>query len=126
MIGVLIKKNERVTAKFEELNSYRKIVTISRDSYYEIKRGLLATNVTGQLTDFEGIRQELQMLFWTNRQVLDKAAEMYVHLRQRGKLIQDADRLIAATTLTPNFIPVSDDLHFQRIRGLIVESWLIV
>jgi tRNA(fMet)-specific endonuclease VapC len=42
----------------------------------------------------------------------------------KGKLLPDADILIAAIAFTYNLILVTDDSHFDRIDGLKVENWL--
>ena len=57
-------------------------------------------------------------------QVFDKAAEIHVDLKRKGRPIPDADILLAATALTRNLIVVSDDSHFQWVTDLAVENWL--
>ena len=53
-----------------------------------------------------------------------RAAEIYVDLKQKGRLISDADILIAATALTHDLILVTNNTaHFQRVPGLQVQSW---
>jgi len=47
-----------------------------------------------------------------------KAAEIYAELKKQGKLINDADILIASIVVTSN------ETHFKRIKGLKVENWL--
>ncbi|MGQ9628519.1 MAG: PIN domain-containing protein [Anaerolineae bacterium] len=58
------------------------------------------------------------------QKIFDKAAEIYSDLKQRGELIQDADILIAAISLTQNLTLVSDDSDFLRIKDITVENWL--
>jgi len=93
-------------------------------NYYEIKRGLLAVNATRKLRDFEAIRQTIEMLFLDTQEVFDKAVEIHVSLKRKGRPIPDADILIAATAQTQNLILVSADSHFQWVDDLIVENWL--
>jgi len=45
-------------------------------------------------------------------------------LKQRGELLKDADILIASTVIHKNFILVSADTDFNRIKGLKIENWL--
>ena len=53
-----------------------------------------------------------------------QAAEIYADLHCSGRLISDADILIAATALTHDLILVTENAcHFERITGLRVESW---
>ena len=124
IISARINGNEKIISKFDETISARKAVSMSGVSHYEIKRGLLATNATRKLRDFEVLRQEIEMLFLDTEAVFEKAAEIHVDLKRRGRPIPDADILIAATALTRNLVLVSDDSHFQWIEALTVENWL--
>ena len=54
-----------------------------------------------------------------------KAADIYDELRRAGKLVEDADILIAATALKHGMVVVTDNTqHFKRIKGLKVENWM--
>jgi tRNA(fMet)-specific endonuclease VapC len=124
IISARINKNEMVVAKWDEANFSKGPHATSAVSYYEIKRGLLAVNATRKFRDFEAIRQNFQMLFLDGQEVFDKAVDIHVDLRRRGRPIPDADILIAATALTRNLILVPDDSHFQWVEDLTVENWL--
>ena len=124
IISARMRNNEKVVAKLREVTAIGGTVFMSGISHYEIKRGLLAVNATRKLKIYDEIRKELQMLFLDNEDVFDQAAEIHTGLKQRGELIQDADIFIAATVLLRNLILVSDDSHFQRIRGLTTENWI--
>lgn len=53
--------------------------------------------------------------------------EIYATLKNRGKLINDADILIASITKAHNAVLVTNNEdHFSRIEGLKVENWLKV
>ena len=57
--------------------------------------------------------------------IAEKAADIYDELRRTGKLVEDADILIAATAMKHGMVVVTDNTeHFKRIRGLKVENWL--
>ena len=57
--------------------------------------------------------------------IAEKAADIYDELRRAGKLVEDADILIAATAMKLGMIVVTDNIeHFKRIKGLKVENWL--
>ena len=126
IISARINKDERVIAKWDETTLSGIPRFMSGVSYYEIKRGLLAVNATRKLRDFEAIRQTIEMLFLDTQEVFDKAVEIHVGLKRKGRPIPDADILIAATAQNQNLILVSDDSHFQWIDDLIVENWLRV
>ena len=124
IISARINKDERVIAKWDETTLSGIPRFMSGVSYYEIKRGLLAVNATRKLRDFEAIRQTIEMLFLDTQEVFDKAVEIHVSLKRKGRPIPDADILIAATAQTQNLILVSADSHFQWVDDLIVENWL--
>ena len=126
IISARINGNALVVAKWKQTASSGKALSMSGINYYEIKRGLLAVNATRKLRDFEAIRRTIEMLFLDTQEVFDKAVEIHVSLKRKGRPIPDADILIAATAQTQNLILVSDDSHFQWIDDLIVENWLRV
>jgi tRNA(fMet)-specific endonuclease VapC len=60
-----------------------------------------------------------------DRTACRKAAQIYANLRRHGKLIPDADILIAGIALASDYILVTQNVkHFRRITGLKVENWL--
>ncbi len=77
-----------------------------------------------QLRAFEQLWQALGIVM-IDLAVLDKAAELYADLRRVGRLIEDADLLIAAIALVHELTLVTNNTaHFSRIAGLQVEDWL--
>lgn len=124
IITAIMKKNEQVKRKLQEVAFCGKEVFINGISYYEIKRGLLAANAIRQLSDFNEISKGFKILFLDNREIFDKASEIYADLKQRGRLISDADILIASMSLIQNLILVSADNDFREIKGITVENWL--
>ena len=54
----------------------------------------------------------------------NEAAEIYANLQKKGKLIEDADILIASSAKMWDFTLVSDDSDFRRVHGLRIENWL--
>jgi len=90
---------------------------------YEILRGLKAKEALQQITFFEERCRESRILPLTDTVVV-QAAEIYADLYRSGRLISDADILIAATALTHDLTLVTENTgHFERITGLRVESW---
>ncbi len=93
---------------------------------YEILRGLKAKGATQQIVTFENFCSQNTILS-LNEEIILKAAEIYADLRKRGKLIGDADILIAATAIVNKLgVVTNNEKHFQRISGLHVENWLMV
>jgi tRNA(fMet)-specific endonuclease VapC len=90
---------------------------------YEILRGLKAKGALQQIAFFEERCRESRILPLTDA-VVGQAAEIYADLHRSGRLISDADILIAATALTHDLTLVTENAgHFERIAGLRVESW---
>lgn len=57
--------------------------------------------------------------------IIIRAATLYGQLRQTGKLIGDADILIAATCLEHDHdLVTNNNAHFSRIPGLTLQNWL--
>ena len=93
---------------------------------YEILRGLKVKGATKQIADFENFCSQNTILS-LSEEIISKAAEIYADLRKRGKLIGDADILIAATAIVNKLgIVTNNEKHFQRISELHVENWLQV
>lgn len=124
IISAILKGNEKVKNKAQSVIWEGKRVFINALSYYEIKRGLLAANATTKLRKFESLCNIFGLVFFNNQYIFDKAAEIYVYLKCNGKLLEDADILIASLSISSNFILVTNDTDFDRIQELKVENWL--
>jgi tRNA(fMet)-specific endonuclease VapC len=124
IITGILKGNEKVKKRTQEVIVEGKEIFINGISYYEIKRGLLAANATAQLNRFDLLCKKFGLILLDTQPIFDEAAEIYANLQQKGELIEDADILIASVVKTRDFILVSDDTDFDRIRGLRIENWL--
>jgi len=124
IITAILKGNERVKEKVQEVIERDEEILINGISYYEIKRGLLASNAKSQLDRFHELCRIFGLIWLDIQPIFDKAAEIYAELQQRGKLIEDADILIASIAITRNFTLVSDDADFRRVPDLRIENWL--
>ncbi len=59
-----------------------------------------------------------------NTRAWDEAARIYAALKQRGKIIDDADILIAAYCIVSGFTLITANVrHFERIEGLQWVNW---
>lgn len=123
-ITAILKGNEKVKERIQKTILNDKRIVINAISYYEIKRGLLAVNATTQLRKFEEFCEKLGLVLLDTKDIFDKASEIYANLKQKGKLIGDADILIASVVSIQNFILVTNDTDFHRIPGLTIENWL--
>ena len=124
IITAILKGNENVTKKVRQIIIEGRDILINGISYYEIKRGLVAVNATNQLSKFDSLCQQFGLVFLNTRAIFDMAANIYASLKQKGRLIGDADILIGSVAKSHDFILVTSDLHFQRIQDLKIENWL--
>ena len=81
-------------------------------------------NATRQLANLRDLCQLANILLLDDLEILETASKIHADLKRRGRPIQDADILIAATAMTKGLILVSDDTDMLRIQGLAVENWL--
>lgn len=126
IIKALLRNDEKIKRKLEQIVFCGKEIFINAISYYETKRGLLDINAIKQLIIFNEVCKKFRILLLDNQGIFDKASEIYVDLKHRkpSQLIKDADILIAAMSLTGNLILVSDDTDFLRIKDINLENWL--
>lgn len=124
IISYLLKRNTNLEKKLAEVTSLGEEVLISCISYYEIKRGLIAANATRQLNDFDIFFRKYEVLFLDNLEIIEQACKIHADLKIKGRPIQDADVLIAATAITLGLILVSNDSDLQRVEELSLENWL--
>ncbi|NER33985.1 MAG: type II toxin-antitoxin system VapC family toxin [Oscillatoria sp. SIO1A7] len=124
VVSAIIKKNEIVQRKFEDVSFDKGEVFISGITYYEVKRGLIATNATRKMAEFERICRRTPVIFWNDIAILEKAAEIHAYLKKRGMRLEDADIFIAAIAIVRELVLVSHDSDMLRVPELTVEDWL--
>jgi tRNA(fMet)-specific endonuclease VapC len=97
--------------------------TFSIITRYEILRGLEAKQAKRQIAAFERRCRTSTLLPLTD-EVVVRAARIYGDLHRAGRLIDDADILIAATALVHDLTLVTNNrAHFERSPGLRIVSW---
>jgi tRNA(fMet)-specific endonuclease VapC len=120
---VIKGRDSLVAQRAQKYLQTHKRFTFSIITRYEILRGLKAKVALQQIALFEDRCRESRVLPLTDTVVV-QAAEIYAELHRRGRLISDADILIAATALTHDLTLVTENTgHFERIPGLRLESW---
>lgn len=125
IVSASLKQNVIINLKLEESSRLEIDIYISGITYYEIKRGLLRTNATKKMVLFEEFCQDYPILFLDDLNIFQKASEIHADLTSQGRIIQDADILIAATAIIHNLILVSQDSDLTRVKDLQLENWLI-
>ncbi|AFY43706.1 type II toxin-antitoxin system VapC family toxin [Nostoc sp. PCC 7107] len=125
IVSASLKQNIQIGLKITEIRRQGEFLAISGITYYEIQRGLLSSNAIKKLALFQQFCQDYPILFLDDILIFQKAAEIHADLKGKGKIIQDADILIAATAIIHNLILVSHDSDLTRVNNLHLENWLI-
>ena len=121
--AIMRQDSNAVIAAQKHLAVHSKL-TISIITRFEILRGLMAKNATSQISAFDATCNAMTVLPLTDA-IIVRGAEIYGKLHQTGKLIGDADILIAATCLENGYdLATNNTAHFSRIDGLVVQNWL--
>lgn len=124
IITAFLKNDLRVVNKVSNYLDFFDKLTINIISYYEILRGLKDLGNEEKLKRFEGFIQENELVS-VRRETIEKAAEIYAYLKKQGKLIEDADILMASIAIVEDLVFITDNIsHFGRVKGLRTENWL--
>jgi tRNA(fMet)-specific endonuclease VapC len=124
IVSAALKQNIEVALKITEIRRQGDFIGISGITYYEVQRGILRINAAKKLAWFQQFCQNYPILFLDDMRIFEKASEIHADLTNRGKIIQDADILIAATAIIHDLILVSHDSDLTRVKDLRLENWL--
>ena len=120
---IMRARNESVRRRAAEYLATHRRFTFSIITRYEILRGLRAKGAERQIAAFEARCRESDVLPLTDA-VVTRAADIYADLYRGGRLISDADILIAATALESGLTLVTNNAsHFSRVVELSCETW---
>jgi tRNA(fMet)-specific endonuclease VapC len=119
----LMHKNKSVEVAFQKALEQGDEYTIPPMVYYEFKRWLAVKNAAVQLEKFNRIYNPTQKLPMSER-CWDKAVNIYASLIKSGRIIDDADILIAAYCIVNGYTLVTNNIqHFERVDGLKKINW---
>jgi tRNA(fMet)-specific endonuclease VapC len=123
-LSFLLRRNPIVVARGRTYAVEHKKLTFSLITRYEILRGMKVRSAKVQRKAFEGFCNA-NMILPLTQSIIDRAAEVYADLHRQGKLIGDADILIAATALEHGFVLATNNTkHFENVAGLQLVNWL--
>ncbi|MCL1852259.1 MAG: PIN domain-containing protein [Peptococcaceae bacterium] len=118
IISYLLKGDENIADRIEKETGDGHEIVIPPIVYYEIKRGLLASNASKKMKIFETLCVDT-IVGEIDRAVLDVAATIHADLRKAGTPLDDADILIAAYCVRNEYILITHNTkHFEVIDGL--------
>lgn len=124
LLSYLMRGQAEVTAHAHTYLAQYGRLSFSLITRYEILRGLYAKNATAQAQRFLALCHRSDVL-GVSEAVIDRAAELYGELRQRGIQIGDADLLIAATALVHDLtLGTNNERHFEVIDDLSLVNWM--
>lgn len=128
IISYLLKGNENVINSFErEILQAGNAFVIPPVVVYELQRWLY-DNPTHNLilfaNEFDALYQSVRSCSTMFADSWEKAADIYITLKQKGMLIDEADILIAAYCIVNDYVLVTNNTrHFERIADLNYVDW---
>lgn len=115
--------NEGIKGKIESLTADDQLGLIWL-TVYEFFKGIF---ISGKLGEEKFLRDLLEtcLILDSSYDAVKIGGKIYAELRKAGKLINDADILIASIVKAHDAILVTNNEdHFSGIEGLKVENWL--
>jgi tRNA(fMet)-specific endonuclease VapC len=123
VLSAIMRRRQTATAKAAAYLSVHSQFSFSIITRYEILRGLKAKNASKKIVAFERLSASSNAIAPTDAIVI-KAAEIYAELHRQGRLIGDADILIAASALANGCgAATNNEKHFKRVPGIHIENW---
>ena len=123
IISFILKENPNVLSHVrQELKARNKLI-IPPLAYYEVRRGLLSVDTPVLTPAFNRFCAKIPVGKMSNSE-LDEAARIYAALKKKGRLIEDADILIAAYCIVNGYTLVTNNTkHFENVDNLLREDW---
>ncbi len=115
--------NESVKRKIESLPE-RDIIGLTWLSFYEFFKGIFVSEKLDEEKFLEGLAQTC-IILEESYETARIGGRIYASLKKNGRIINDADILIASIVKSYNAVLVTNnEEHFSRIDGLQIENWL--
>ncbi|MBM4352132.1 MAG: type II toxin-antitoxin system VapC family toxin [Deltaproteobacteria bacterium] len=93
-------------------------------TFYEFFKGIFVSGKLGEEKFLQSLN-ETCLILNPSYEAARMGGEIYATLRREGKLINDADILIASIVKAHDAVLVTNnEEHFSRIEGLKIDNWL--
>jgi len=123
ILSYLLNKNQDIYEKYRYELKKGNTFNISPVVYYEVKRGLKANNSIKKANEFKNLCLQFEIGI-IDINIWNEAVNIYVELKKQGKLIEDADILIAAYCIVNNYTLITNNIeHFGRVKNLKYVNW---
>ena len=123
IISYLLKDNDCVYNRYFDSLSQGNKCAIPLIVYYEVKRGLKASDANKKMRSFEKLCFEIGVDDLTQEDI-NVASDIYAERKRNGTPIEDTDLLIAAQCMTRGYTLVTNNTkHFKHIKGLELDDW---
>ncbi|MCR5621370.1 MAG: PIN domain-containing protein [Treponema sp.] len=125
IISYLLQKNSSIQSKLKALIDEDDCeLYISAVTYYELKRGLIASKATTKLHALQVILHSYFEVVLMDFDMYERSAQIYADLKNTGKLIEDDDIFIGATTIENDAVLITNnEQYLGRIKDLRYEVW---
>nr|WP_232616767.1 PIN domain-containing protein [Treponema primitia] len=121
---ILLHKDTKIINRIDTILTQNDKIIISDIVYYEVRRGLLSNFAPRKAVAFNQFCNVHEVGI-TDKETTEIAATVYSKLKKKGRLIEDADLLIAAFCLQNDYIFVTNNVkHFENVEGLKIENWV--
>ena len=115
--------NEAIKKKVESLKPEDSLGLIWL-TFYEFFKGIFVSGRLGEEKFLQGFAATCVILE-PSYEAAKIGGEIYAGLKKKGRLINDADILIASIVKAHDAILVTNnEEHFGRVEGLRIENWL--
>jgi len=124
----ILKNNEKVITKsLDYQNKHGKLI-ISELTYYECLRGFKFENSLKKIESFNEFIKKQTIVKQLNKDIFNKASDIFCKLRKNGKPTGEFDLLIGATALINNYkLITNNEKHYENICSLFdlkMENWI--
>lgn len=112
-----------IKRKIESL-SEEDSIGLSWFTFYEFFKGIFVSGKLYEEKFLQGLA-EACIILEASYEAARLGGEIYAALKKQGKLINDADILIASIVMANNAVLITNnEEYFSRVKGLKIENWL--